>query len=69
MVLFIYYVVLTFESVNKSYGVNILKKPLQQYVYMVLFTYYVVLTFESMNKSSSAVLYIVVLYLVCSSNF
>ena len=36
---------------------------------MVLFTYYVVLTFESMNKSSSAVLYIVVLYLVCSSNF
>ena len=78
MVLFIYYVVLTFESVNKSYGVTIQMIPLQRYFSTVLFIYYVVLTFESVDEilwcnhsigTSSAVLYMVVLYLVCSSNF
>ena len=36
MVLFIYYVVLAFDSVNKSYGVTIQLEPLQQHLYIVV---------------------------------
>ena len=49
MVLFIEYVVLTFESAEKSCSVTIQMKPLQQYFYTVLFIEYVVLTFESVD--------------------
>ena len=35
--LFIWYVVLTFESVDEILGVIIKMKPLQQYVYVVLY--------------------------------
>ena len=45
--LFIWCVVLTFESVDEILGVIIKMKPLQQYVYVVLYIYFVVLTFES----------------------
>ena len=36
MVLFIYYVVLTFESVDEILRCNIQMKPLQKYFHMVL---------------------------------
>ena len=45
--IFIWCVVLTFESVDEILGVIIKMKPLQQYVYVVLYIYFVVLTFES----------------------
>ena len=45
--LFIWCVVLTFESVDEILGVIIKMKPLQQYVYVVLYIYFVVLTFET----------------------
>ena len=55
MILFIllYKVVLTFESVEKSYGVTIQMKATEQYFPVILFIllYKVVLTFESVEKS------------------
>ena len=64
----------------KSYGVTIQMKATEQYFPVVLFImlYKVVLTFESVdeilwcdhsNGTSSAVLSLSTIYLVCSSNF
>ena len=79
MMLFIQFVVLTFESVCEILnGVTIQMKPLQQYFHTTLFIQYVVLNFESVdeilwcchsNEISSAVLSHDTVYLVCSSNF
>ena len=49
-VLFIQYVVLTFESVDEILQCNHSNEPLQQYFHMVLFIQYVVLTFESVDQ-------------------
>ena len=80
LLILLYKVVLTFESVEKSYGVTIQMKSTEQYFPVVLFImrYKVVLTFESVdeilwcdhsNETSSAVLSHGTIYLVCSSNF
>ena len=49
-VLFIQYVVLTFESVDEILQCNHSNEPLQQYFHMILFIQYVVLTFESVDQ-------------------
>ena len=51
MVLFVLYVVVTFESVDEILGVTIQMKPLKQYFHTVLFIQYVVLTFESVIET------------------
>ena len=72
-VLFIQFVVLTFESVDETLWCYHSMKPLQQYFHLVLFIQFVVLTFESVdetlwcyhsNKTSSAVLSHGTIYLV-----
>ena len=69
---------LLFFKLNRVILVTIRTKPLQQYFHMVLFIYYIVPTFESVdeilwcyysNETSSAVLSVGVIYLVCSSMF
>ena len=53
LLILLYKVVLTFESVEKSYGVTIQMKSTEQYFPVMLFIllYKVVLTFESVEKS------------------
>ena len=50
-VLFIQFVVLTFESVDETLWCYHSMKPLQQYFNLVLFIQFVVLTFESVDET------------------
>ena len=70
--------ILTFESMVKSYGVTIQMKALQENIRMVLFIQHVLVNFESVNKilscchsneTTSAVLSRGAIYLACSGNF
>ena len=50
MVLFIYYVVLTFESVDEILWCDHSNEPLSQHFQMVLFVLYVISTLEYIDK-------------------